>query len=145
MAAWRRLTRHSLPGLVALLWLALPGLPTSTALARATADAVGAAFQAHRSGITLVAEGVVYRILADDRDGSRHQRFLIRTDSGTSLLVSHNIDIAPRLLALRPGERLKLRGEYVWNPQGGLLHWTHHDPSGRHAAGYIERAGNRYD
>ena len=84
------------------------------------------------------------RLLPDDRDGSPHQRFVVRTAGGQTLLVAHNMDLAPRLDGLRPGDTVILYGEYVWNNHGGLMHWTHHDPSGRHAAGYIEWQGRRY-
>jgi hypothetical protein len=100
--------------------------------------------QARRDGAQLTTSGVVTRILADDRDGSRHQRFIIREDSGGTLLIAHNIDLAPRLDGLTVGERVRVSGELAWNPQGGTLHWTHHDPQGRHVAGYIEWRGRRY-
>ena len=92
----------------------------------------------------LTTSGEVVRILPDDRDGSRHQRFIIRVDGGTTLLIAHNIDLAPRLDGLAVGERVRVSGEFVWNPQGGTLHWTHHDPQGRHVPGYIEWRGRRY-
>ncbi len=82
------------------------------------------------------------RILADDEAGSRHQRFIVRLDSGTTVLVAHAVDVAGRVSPLQVGDELSFRGEYVWNPRGGLVHWTHHDPVGRHAAGWIRR-GNR--
>src|SRR3954452_22381734 len=41
--------------------------------------------------------GTVIRILPDDDTGDRHQRFLLRLQSGATLLVAHNIDIAPRV------------------------------------------------
>jgi Protein of unknown function (DUF3465) len=100
--------------------------------------------QARRDGSQLTTSGVVTRILADDRDGSRHQRFIIREDSGSTLLIAHNIDLAPRLEGLTVGERVRVSGELAWNPRGGTLHWTHHDPQGRHVAGYIEWRGRRY-
>ena len=100
--------------------------------------------QVRRSASRLTTTGVVIRILADDRDGSRHQRFIIREDSGRTLLIAHNIDLAPRLDGLRVGERVSAAGELVWNPRGGTLHWTHHDPQGRHVPGYIEWRGRRY-
>lgn len=108
------------------------------------ADSARDAFAHHRSGQQITVQATVTRILADDRDGSRHQRFIIRADSGTTLLVAHNIDLAPRLNGLTSGDRLTLVGEYEWNAQGGLLHWTHHDPSQRHRPGYIEWKGQRY-
>lgn len=89
-------------------------------------------------------QGEVDRLLADDNQGSRHQRFIIRTASGHTLLVAHNIDLAPRLEQLREGEALRLHGEYVWNDRGGVIHWTHHDPQGRRDGGYIDRMGRRY-
>jgi hypothetical protein len=100
--------------------------------------------QARRDGSQLTTSGAVTRILADDRDGSRHQRFIIREDSGSTLLVAHNIDLAPRLEGLAVGDRVRVSGELAWNPRGGTLHWTHHDPQGRHVSGYIEWRGRRY-
>jgi hypothetical protein len=101
--------------------------------------AIGHAFSSHESGVEVQGGGVVDRVLPDDTRGSRHQRFIVRLASGQTLLVSHNIDIAPRLAPLDAGDRVKFRGEYVWNDQGGLVHWTHHDPSGEHEAGWLKR------
>jgi hypothetical protein len=96
------------------------------------------------SGTMQRVGGRVTRILADDRDGSRHQRFIIALDSGTTLLIAHNIDLAPRLDGLAVGEAVQVYGEYEWNEQGGLIHWTHKDPGGDHPAGHIEWRGRRY-
>ena len=99
----------------------------------------------YRNGDQLTVDATVIRILPDDRDGSRHQRFIIRVDSGKTLLIAHNIDLAPRLQGLKAGDAVRIAGEYEWNPQGGLLHWTHHDPAGRHQPGYIQWKGRRYE
>jgi hypothetical protein len=112
--------------------------------ARPSADPARDAFENRRSGQQLVLRAIVLRILSDDRDGSRHQRFIIHTDGGITLLVAHNIDLASRLDGLAVGDRVQVSGEYEWNAQGGLLHWTHHDPAGRHRTGYIEWKGRRY-
>lgn len=108
-------------------------------------DAVQQAFAARSRDVWLDAHGTVERNLADDRDGSAHQRFIIRTDGGISLLIAHNIDLAPRLHGLAVGDRISARGEYVWNDKGGVLHWTHHDPAGRLAGGHILWKGHRYE
>jgi hypothetical protein len=107
-------------------------------------DAARQAFERKAGGEMLRAEGRIERILADDNDGSPHQRFIIMTDSGLSLLVAHNIELAPRLDGLAAGERVSVFGEYEWNDRGGLIHWTHGDPGGDHQAGYIEWRGRRY-
>jgi hypothetical protein len=87
---------------------------------------------------------VVDRILTDDSNGSAHQRFIIRTNTGATLLIAHNIDLAPRLEGLSTGDTVRVVGEYERNERGGVIHWTHRDPQGRHAAGYIEWKGRRY-
>jgi hypothetical protein len=102
------------------------------------------AFEQRARGRMLLVEGRVTRILSDDRDGSPHQRFIIVTNDGQSLLVAHNLDLAPRLDGLEPGHQVSVYGEYEWNEQGGVMHWTHDDPRGAHAAGYIDWQGRRY-
>ena len=100
-------------------------------------SALAAAFRDHRSNVEVQGGGTVVRILADDASGSRHQRFVLRLASGQTILIAHDIDIAPRLAPLRLGDGVEFRGEYVYNAQGGLVHWTHHDPSGSHQAGWL--------
>lgn len=119
-----------------------PTFPTSGRAVPSASSSVEQAFESRRSGVPVEGRGRVVRILADDEAGSRHQRFIVRLDSGTTVLVSHAIDVAGRVSPLQVGDELSFRGEYVWNPRGGLVHWTHHDPVGRHAAGWIRR-GNR--
>jgi hypothetical protein len=104
----------------------------------------GRAFKTRTSNVQVEGEGVVTRILADDLDGSRHQRFIVRLASGQTLLIAHNIDIAPRVARLQEGDSVRFNGEYVWNPEGGVIHWTHHDPEGRHAAGWLKHRGRTY-
>ena len=97
-----------------------------------------------RSGQQVKAEGKVTRVLADDNTGSRHQRFIVKLASGRTLLIAHNIDLAPRVPALAAGDIIHFHGEYEWNENGGVIHWTHHDPQNRHPAGWIEHKGKRY-
>ena len=99
---------------------------------------IGRAFKNRTSNVQVKGAGVVTRILEDDLDGSRHQRFIVRLASGQTLLIAHNIDIAPRVADLQKGDSVRFYGEYVWNEKGGLVHWTHHDPEGKHVAGWIK-------
>lgn len=107
-------------------------------------DQLVSAYQEQRSGVQLVGEGVVVRILPDDNDGSRHQRFILRLDSGRTLLVAHNIDLAPRIPALQKGDRVAFNGVYEWNENGGVIHWTHHDPAGQHQPGWLMHDGRTF-
>jgi hypothetical protein len=102
------------------------------------------AFDQQLSNIQVEGRGIVSKILRDDNDGSRHQRLLVRLASGQTLLIAHNIDLAPRLDGVREGDEVAFHGEYEWNNKGGVIHWTHHDPQGRHAAGWLEHKGRRY-
>ncbi len=106
--------------------------------------AVEAAFEARASGRMVEIEGVVERRLADDLEGSRHQRFIVRLGSGRTLLVAHNIDLARRV-PIEEGDPVEIRGQYEWNERGGVLHWTHHDPQGRRPGGWIRHRGERWD
>ena len=103
--------------------------------------AVSDLFRSHRSNVEVETGGRVLRLLPDDRQGLPHQRFLLRV-GGTTVLVAHNLDLAPRV-SLSPGDSVELRGEYEWNPKGGVIHWTHRDPEGRHEAGWIRRQNVR--
>ena len=96
------------------------------------------AFTNKKSGLQVQGRGTVTRLLSDDLTGSRHQRFILRLNSGQTLLMAHNIDIAPRLIGLRAGEIVAFYGQYEWNSQGGLIHWTHHDPAKKHINGWLK-------
>ena len=102
------------------------------------------AIAARESGFMITVEARVAKLLRDDLDGSRHQRFLIELDDGQTLLVAHNIDLAKRA-EIEVGDSVRVRGQYEWNDRGGLLHWTHHDPDGDHPGGWIESGGSRVE
>jgi hypothetical protein len=106
---------------------------------------LGDAFRNHESNIQILGQGTVEKILSDDNSGKRHQRFIIKLASGQTLLIAHNIDIAQRIDGLRVGDEVQFSGEYEWNEQGGVIHWTHRDPTGRHVAGWLEHGGKRYE
>ena len=110
----------------------------------ATDDAIGRAFATRSSDIQVEGEGRVIRVLPDDLNGSRHQRVIVQLASGQTLLMSHNIDIAPRIDGLTVGDSVRFNGEYVWNEKGGVIHWTHHDPQGRHVAGWVKHNGRTF-
>lgn len=97
-----------------------------------------------RAGEVVTGAGIVTRLLPDDRDGSPHQRFILRLSSGRTMLVAHNIELAPRIDGLRVGDGVEFRGEYESNAQGGVLHWTHRDPRGSHTAGWLRHRGRVY-
>ena len=88
--------------------------------------------------------GTVIRVLSDDNDGSRHQRFILQLANGRTLLIAHNIDLAPRINGIREGDKVEFYGEFQSNPQGGVIHWTHHDPQGRHPDGWLRHEGRTY-
>ena len=129
---------------VALAGCAAAGSGSVDRVARGDA-ALARAFDAHSSDLEVEGQGIVVRVLADDDEGARHQRFILRLDSGQTLLVAHNIDIAPRVDGLAVGDVVVFRGVYEWNAEGGTVHWTHRDPGGAHTAGWLRRDGRLYE
>jgi hypothetical protein len=132
--------------IIGVLYAGLGQLPIHNFMGASSSstEAVADAFAAQKSGVQVTGEGVVTRVLADDSDGSRHQRFIVRLDSGQTLLVAHNIDLAPRLASLESGDSVAFSGVYEWNAKGGVVHWTHRDPSGEHQAGWLKHNGETY-
>ncbi|WP_286694934.1 MULTISPECIES: DUF3465 domain-containing protein [Spongiibacter] len=102
------------------------------------------AYENRQSNLQLSGQGVVEKLLSDDLDGSRHQRFILRLASGQTLLVAHNIDLAPRINDLKVGDMVAFYGEYEWNRRGGVIHWTHQDPRGKHPHGWLKHRGVTY-
>ena len=123
---------------------ASPGPATKQGTVPLADDPIGRVFASGTSDVQVQDEGKVIRVLADDLDGSRHQRFIVQLASGQTLLITHNIDVAPRIAGLRVGDNVGFNGEYVWNEKGGVIHWTHHDPQGRHVTGWVMHKGKRY-
>ena len=111
---------------------------------RSGESAIAAAYQNQQSDLQVQGSGTVVRVLPDDNEGSRHQRFILELETGQTLLVSHNIDLAPRVASLKRGDTVEFFGEYEWNARGGVIHWTHHDPRGRHVGGWLRHKGRTY-
>jgi len=107
-------------------------------------QAIADAYQNQLSGIQISGTGEVGRILSDDNKGSRHQRFILRLSSGQTVLITHNIDLAPKISTLKKGDIVQYFGVYEWNSKGGVIHWTHHDPAGQHVGGWLKHKGRKY-
>ena len=103
------------------------------------------AYQSQQSDLQVQGFGQVVKVLPDDNDGSKHQKFILKLNSGQTLLVAHNIDLAPRIPDLKVGDSVEFYGEYEWNKKGGVLHWTHKDPQNRHAHGWLKHNGQVYE
>ncbi len=103
------------------------------------------AFESHQSDVQISGVGEVIRVLPDDNQGSRHQKFILRLRSNQTVLISHNIDLAPRILNLEIGDLVEFNGEYEWNSKGGVVHWTHRDPANIHIHGWLKHNGMTYN
>lgn len=112
--------------------------------AASSSDVLAQAYAKQLSNVQVWGQGAIIKILQDDNDGSRHQRFILRVPSGQTVLIAHNIDLAPRIASLREGDVVEFFGEYEWNSKGGVVHWTHRDPAGRHVAGWVKHKGRTY-
>lgn len=103
-----------------------------------------AAFENRESNLQVEGSGLVEKILKDDVEGSRHQRIIVSISADQTVLIAHNIDLAPRVENISRGDRLDFYGEYEWNNKGGVIHWTHRDPAKRHIDGWLKHQGKLY-
>jgi len=97
----------------------------------------------HLVNAEVTGRAVVKRLLHDDVVAPRHQKFLLELTNGTTILVAHNTDVAPQV-PVQEGDQVVIRGSFIYNAKGGLIHWTHHSNSPRHQGGYIDFNGARY-
>ncbi|ATB69771.1 hypothetical protein SJPD1_1665 [Sulfurospirillum diekertiae] len=97
------------------------------------------------AGTPMCDSGRVIKLLSDDNEGNRHQRFIVKLSSGKTLLIAHNIDIAPKVMTLQEGGVINFCGDLETNAKGGVVHWTHHDPHNRHIGGFLEYSGHKYE
>jgi len=121
-----------------------PATPSAADSQKVVADLM----RAKRSEVMVTLRANVLKVLPDDNDGSRHQRLLLsittRNAPHDTVLIAHNIDLAPRV-PVDEGDELLVRGQYEFNDLGGVIHWTHHDPRKRREGGWIELDGERYE
>jgi len=102
------------------------------------------AFERKQSNLQVRASGQVIAVLADDNEGSRHQKFILKLNNGQTVLVAHNIDLAPRITNIAKGDTVEFFGEYEYSDKGGVIHWTHHDPANKHVGGWLKHQGRTY-
>ncbi len=105
---------------------------------------IGKAYKNHTSDLQVSGNGIVVRLLADDLYGSKHQKFILKLSKNHTILIAHNIDLADRINNIKVGDNVKFYGEYEWSKKGGVVHWTHHDPQGRHKNGWLKHRGKTY-
>jgi Protein of unknown function (DUF3465) len=106
------------------------------------------AWSMHRSYVQVTATGSVARVLGTRLGPSgMHEGFLLHLRGaegrGLTVRVEDNVDITGQI-PLQPGDDAVVRGEYIYDPRGGLIHYTHHDPRGRHPSGYIRVNGRLF-
>lgn len=102
------------------------------------------AFSEQKSNVQVQASGRVKAVLRDDNKGSRHQKFILELSNGQTLLIAHNIDLSPRIKNIKKGDQVEFFGEYEYSAEGGVVHWTHHDPQKQHVGGWLKHQGQTY-
>jgi hypothetical protein len=118
----------------------------SSPAASADNAAIAADFANHRSKVEVTADGIVVRLFPDRQSSTgTHEQFIIRlTSQNQTVEIEHDISIGKRV-PVAQGDEVIVHGEYIWNAQGGLIHFTHHDPQATHEGGYIIDDGKTYD
>ncbi len=94
--------------------------------------------------VPLTVTAPVKKMLRYDDRGLPHEKFLLLLSNGSTILVAHNTKMAP-YVPIQEGDVVTVKGEFIWNAKGGLIHWTHHTDTPNHQGGYIEFKGKRYE
>jgi len=101
-----------------------------------------------RSGDEVIVEGIVTHVGHTSRGGSGiHEHFDIRISSGAAeqdILVADNVTIGVQA-PVRRGDDVVVKGVLEVDPNGPVIHWTHHDPANRHPAGFVMLGGRMYE
>ena len=82
-------------------------LPPSTNLVIDDQQKIMQAYQQQRSNIQVQAHGTIKAILPDDNQGSRHQKIILQLENGLTVLIAHNIDLAPKIEGLKKGDKVE--------------------------------------
>lgn len=97
-----------------------------------------------------VPSATVVRVLGEKRGRSGvHEGFIVAyhpevmaTATYRTLRVEDNVDITGPI-PLQRGDVVSLLGQLECDDN--VIHWTHHDPRGRHQSGYIKVNGRLYE
>lgn len=77
--------------------------------------------------------------------GGEHEGFWMRLRSGCTLTVRVETNTGfTGPIPLSVGEYVVVKGEYEYDVDGGVIHWTHRAMGSRHASGYVEAGGRFY-
>ena len=122
-------------------------LESTPAVASASMDAgaIVEAYGAHRNVPQVQGKGIVVKVLKDDTKGLQHQKFLLKVSDNITILIAHNIDLAPRVADINEGDTVAFKGEYIYTSKGGTVHWTHKDPRGHHQDGWLRHNNRTYE
>lgn len=82
------------------------------------------------------AQLVVTNILPDDTQGLPHQKWEARLSDGSIVMIVYNSDMGERI-PVQIGATFSVGGQFIWTPQGGLVHWVHADPKHKRPDGYV--------
>ena len=139
-----KLATQIVPAIVAIVFLFLYNnyVDTGKNSQKSNNSVIEQLFKSRKSGQDVTISAEVIKTLLDDNDGSRHQRFIVKSGIH-SVLIAHNIDIASRV-PVGTGDFLEIKGVYEWNEKGGVIHWTHRDLNQKRPGGWIIYNNKKY-
>ena len=96
-------------------------------------------FSKFRNKSWVTGAGRVTKVLDDDLEPPCHQRFILSDETGHTVLIAHNVDESERIPDLSVGDVIAFKGEFISNPQGGVVHWTHPSKSAYKPGGWLRK------
>lgn len=86
---------------------------------------------------------VVVKVLPEDNQGLRHQKWVVKLSSGKTVTAVYNTSMCEEV-PVQVGDVVGLGGHFLWTNQGPIIHWLHKDPKRNRPDGYVELAGKKY-
>jgi len=127
-----------------MAWWIKPDILKSIGFVRNDTERITSAWHKKSSNLLVEVDARVVLLLPNRDDIKKLQRFLVELENGHRLEVAHDLELSENV-PVGVSSLIRLKGEFDYNENGGLIHWTHADPAGNRDGGWIEHNDMRYD
>jgi hypothetical protein len=78
-------------------------------------------FENHKNNVQIKGKGTVVRILHEGNEDVSHQRLIVKTFFGQTILVTRTLEVSHKITSIMAGDMIVFHGIYKWTPKGGVV------------------------